>query len=786
MDRGIQATAAGLAKAKNALKLKGWSQQILADFAGCTRQTVLRFLGGNRIEKRISQDICNALDLNWGEIVQIEANEPDRSPNIDEIVEAVRINIYDSIQTKCGSMRVLDMTQPIDLNAIYTNVNILEKITGRQRLDLQELLQICSLESFERFSLSSVKEKKIPALDAVDKYAKLMILGKPGAGKTTFLKYVALQCIDGNFKSHLIPIFITLKDFAETDIQSSLFDYIIQLFKSYGIEPKNKIKKGLLDYVLYAGATPVEFLLRQGRLVILLDGLDEVREVDSRRVLQQIQGFSDRFPKNLFAITCRIAAKEYTFEKFTEVEVSDFDDRQIEAFTQQWFKAKNDSVKAKSLIEKLNQEPGIRELASSPLLLTLLCLVFGESGSFPSNRSELYKEGLDVLLKKWDAKRNIDRDRVYKQLSLKRKEDLLSRIALDTFDKGKYFFKQKEVERYITQYIRNLPDANIEADALQFDSEAVLKSIEAQHGLFVERARGIYSFSHLTFHEYFTARKIVTSTNSDFWVKKVATYATNKRWREVVLLTVGMLENADLFLEAMKKNIDKILSQDEQIQTFLVSIERKSYATKGKYKPASVRVYNFNIESCRTLRNAVEMAKERDRYFDIVCSQDRDLQRPFDLSRSQDRDLLLARTQSLDSALKKAISFVKVVDLDLDLTLALAIDNNIDSIGLQRSLQQMKNQLPDIKENWIFYEWWKMHGKAWTAQLVEIAIEHHNFGNDWKFTETQKKLLQQYYDANQLLVECLDSDCYVSREVREEIESTLFLPIASIEKIRSK
>jgi predicted NACHT family NTPase len=42
----------------------------------------------------------------------------------------------------------------------------------------------------------------------------------------------------------------------------------------------------------------------------------------------------------------------------------------------------------------------IQELATNPLLLTLLCLVFGEAADFPANRSELYKEGLDVLLKK--------------------------------------------------------------------------------------------------------------------------------------------------------------------------------------------------------------------------------------------------------------------------------------------------------------------------------------------------------------------------------------------------
>jgi Rps23 Pro-64 3,4-dihydroxylase Tpa1-like proline 4-hydroxylase len=65
-------------------------------------------------------------------------------------------------------------------------------------------------------------------------------------------------------------------------------------------------------------------------------------------------------------------------------------------------------------------------------------------------------------------------------------------------------------------------------------------------------------------------------------------------------------------------------------------------------------------------------------------------------------------------------------------------------------------------------------------------IAHRNIGHDWQFTDNQKALLQQYYDANLLLIECLNSDCYVSRSVREEIEATLLLPMAEIEKLRSE
>jgi predicted NACHT family NTPase len=212
-------------------------------------------------------------------------------------------------------------------------------------------------------------------------------------------------------------------------------------------------------------------------------------------------------------------------------------------------------------------------LATSPLLLTLLCLVFEDSGEFPKNRSELYQTGVDVLLKKWDVKRNIQRDEAYKKLSLKRKEDLLSQIAKSTFEAGNYFFKQREVERQITAYIQNLSDANTDPEALQLDSVAVLKSIEAQHGLFVERARGIYSFSHLTFHEYFAARKIKEICNpyavSDPTLQALASHITEKRWREVILLTVGMLDSADCLLQMMKRQIDRMLAGDEKLQELL-------------------------------------------------------------------------------------------------------------------------------------------------------------------------------------------------------------------------
>ncbi|HEY9295814.1 MAG TPA: NACHT domain-containing protein, partial [Phormidium sp.] len=439
--------------------------------------------------------------------------------DIDALVQEIREKVKSSIQERCGKMRVLDMEQPIGLGDIYTDVNILEKITGRRRLEIAELLQYCDLENFDRFGLSKV-ERRVPGLEAVEQYHKLIVLGKPGAGKTTFLKYLAIQCINGKFQAQRVPIFIALKEFAGSKIQPGIGGFITQQFANDRVTE-----------------VQISELLNSGRALIFLDGLDEVREEDNNRVIAEIKEFSEQYHQTQFVITCRIAARDYTFEQFTEVEVTEFDNQQIADFSNKWFQIK-DPEKADKFIQRLRENQSIRELASNPLLLTLLCLVFEESAEFPSNRSELYKEGLDVMLKKWDAKRNIEREQVYKKLSLQRKEDLLSQIALTTFERGDYFFKQKEVEKHIVDYIRNIPNVSTDLEELQLDSEAVLKSIEAQHGLLVERAKSIYSFSHLTFQEYFTAKKVVESPASQALeqLENLTNHIAKKRWHEVFLL----------------------------------------------------------------------------------------------------------------------------------------------------------------------------------------------------------------------------------------------------------
>ncbi len=487
--RSLQASSEGISKAKTALIRHSLTQQGLAVELGISRQPVTKFFQGKPVDRYIFVTICEKLNLYWEQIVTLssfpQAEQSVSISQLESLVQTVRAQIHNSIHSRCGIMRVLDMEQPIKLEDIYTSVNILERVNGRRRLDIEELLQ-----SIDTERLNCIPQKCFPALAVVERYDKLIILGKPGTGKTTFLKWLALQCNLGEWRSDRVPIFISLKDFAQTKKHKSLKSYITKQLKDCGVVAQQT----------------AQTLLNQGRVMVLLDGLDEVTQADIDRVLQEIRRFATRFFANSLIITCRIAAQEYIFEQFTEVEIADFNHQQIIDFATKWFQVKN-PVKTPGFLAKLQENQPLQELATNPLLLTFFCLFFEQSSDFSVQLCELYQEALDIFMKKWDAQRHIERKQVYR-LSQQQIVELLSQIAKITFEQGQYFFQQKFIQQQITDYIHNLPHINTAHDLLQIDSEAILKSLTAQHGVLVEQARGIYSFSHLAFQRYLAERHI--------------------------------------------------------------------------------------------------------------------------------------------------------------------------------------------------------------------------------------------------------------------------------------
>ncbi|MEH1960661.1 MAG: NACHT domain-containing NTPase [Nostoc sp.] len=764
VKRSLQASLTGIQEAKRAFARKGWTQDNLAGEVNLkTRQPIWRFFSGRPVERHSFIEICSVLSLNWREIAtnppaEFGEREEFTQPSvvdIDTLVQKVRSQRFDKIQDQCGILQLLDINRPVAIDDIYIDVNILESIASQQYLEITKLQSIDPKE-FDRFGLGEADQNQIPGTHAVKTYSKLRVLGKPGVGKTTFLQYLAIQCNQGAFAGNQVPIFITLRNFAqESKITSefSLLKYIRQEFHTSRISDPSVI----------------ETLLSRGRVLLLLDGMDEVLNQQSNAVLSEIRRFSEKYHQNQFVATCRTAVQKLRLRGFTDVEIAPFTSEQIRAFAQKWFVAfpntntQDGLAQSIQFIQKLELDENweFRQLVVTPLFLHLACWLFHGQEKFPTKRTDFYKQGLDLVLGKWDEARGIERDDVYRGFLLPQKLKLLSQIAAATFEQGQYFFEQRIVEKYIGEYIQSLTNAPIDAESLQIESEAALKAIEAQHGLLAERARGIFSFSYLAFQEYLTARKIVASHNLQAFEQALGglvSHITDPHWREIFLLTATMLRSADGLVLLMKQQIDTLVAQDPYLQEFLTWGSQKSRTIPTQTKDATVRAFYLALSRTPHIASHFALASslEQGMFLDVALD---DLLLECAIDGNQD----FAHIHTCGEALSNILGIV------LD-------------VGLHKSLQKLSEQLPNSRQSQErFGLWGQTNYSAWAEQLKITVINYRNINHEWQFSQEQQQMLQRYYDANQLLLDCLHSNSEVTAAIRQEIEATLLLPIKELE-----
>ena len=165
-----------------------------------------------------------------GEIVsailkRIEIVTPPIVSQLDTLIRVLRTQTLPDIQNRCGRIRILTMERPIELGGIYTDVNLLERRAANLRRTKEELIASAEPNATDRFGISQLVTKRVQGRLALERYQRLMIYGKPGAGKTTFLKRIAMECASGSLRAEMVPSFITLKDFAEAEGSPALLDY---------------------------------------------------------------------------------------------------------------------------------------------------------------------------------------------------------------------------------------------------------------------------------------------------------------------------------------------------------------------------------------------------------------------------------------------------------------------------------------------------------------------------------------------------------------------------------
>ncbi|MEH2445309.1 MAG: NACHT domain-containing protein [Nostoc sp.] len=458
-----------------------------------------------------------------------------------EIIFGASKQYEKNYEERHGILKVLGMREPVKLESVYTAVQFLGDDAIRSFESIENLEKVYRQAKNRGFQ--SHDAKKQAGIKVANDKQYLMVLGGPGAGKSTFVRKMGLEALKGkkgNFKHACIPVFIELKRFASSNINIETF--IADEFRTCGFPSPDKFTAKALE---------------EGKLLILLDGLDEVPTKNLTEAISQIQNFVDKYDKNRFIASCRTAAYRSSFRRFSDVSMADFDDAQIQQFISNWFHSDADKQaktgdKCWELLQKPEHEAA-KELAHTPLLLTFLCLVYDRSQSFTNKRSVLYKKALRILLEEWASEKRILRDEIYQGLHTELEEILLSEIAYTGFESDRLFFSQRDIVGQIKTFLAS----NLNAPQ-HLDGESVLNAIAVQQGILVERAEDVFSFSHLTLQEYLTAQYIDDHRQVE---KLVTEHLTEQRWKEVFLLVAGLMRGgAENLLLPMEKEAQKYIN----------------------------------------------------------------------------------------------------------------------------------------------------------------------------------------------------------------------------------
>jgi len=300
---------------------------------------------------------------------------------------------------------------------------------------------------------------------------KLVILGDPGIGKTTLMSYFAVMLarkqpekLGLTAQVDWLPILLRIRDLARVP-DMGILEFIEQFAQ------KN----------LSVATLPVGFFehwLKEGKALILLDGLDEVANPAKREeIVDKIRCFLGQFQQNRAIITSRPAGYRRDFFHTTEFPhywLQKFDEEQIQLFIEQWYNSRiRDPKEAQrckdSLKEALEEQQRIQLLAQNPLLLTIIALIHRYEAYLPRKRYKLYDRAVKTLLTNWEKRKDVDEHWQLEYLTRDDLERLMQRLAYwihcqgDTGDKeggtlieqdelisqlSKFIAEQKRLERY--------------------------------------------------------------------------------------------------------------------------------------------------------------------------------------------------------------------------------------------------------------------------------------------------------------------------------------------------
>jgi len=266
-----------------------------------------------------------------------------------------------------------------------------------------------------------------PPLTAVEalchaEQRRLVLLGQPGSGKSTFARYLSLALAESLLGAEAALLSVQLPDWSGPVLLPVMVPLgrLVAGLRGDGADDVAASVQAFIatnrDLQRYGPALLRE-LQQEGGLVIF-DGLDEVPGARRAQVKAALNRFAAVYTQCRVMVTCR--THSYQRDEGWQLawpvyELAPFSDAKISAFIGGWYGAlgRRDPGREGSYQQKAttlqaalapNDPRGLLELARTPLLLTVMAIVHAHK-ELPGSRVAVYRECVELLLLRWQKSR---------------------------------------------------------------------------------------------------------------------------------------------------------------------------------------------------------------------------------------------------------------------------------------------------------------------------------------------------------------------------------------------
>ena len=387
----------------------------------------------------------------------------------------------------------------------------------------------------------------------------LLIVGEPGAGKSTLLRWLAVTFAQGHQRepnrlgpsadADRLPVLVELGRLPD------------RYLKPEGGETPNWIQF-LPEYLTAQIAftnTPPQLLTRalaDGRCLLLFDGLDEVADRQARtRLARSLVELARLFPGNRVIIGSRpagVSESEGALRpQFQRCQIERFTPEDVQRFFHFWYdldrgltpEQRRDD--ADTLYARVQATPAIFQLATTPLLSTILVLIWRNEGDLPERRVELYERCCRVLIERWEASHDVAYQGALVGMDWEDHLRLLTPLAYTIHSQEqRTSATREELVPLLAQALQTAGYANEQAAATR-EAKQFLDALGLRSGLLQYMGDDRYGFPHQTFQEYLAARYIAAQPDPDY-IDLVMTHLHEAWWQEVHLLTIAHLGSGNM------------------------------------------------------------------------------------------------------------------------------------------------------------------------------------------------------------------------------------------------